>query len=105
MTEVRRKGKFFKRIGCSHSWVYVYHRCWANGGTSYYRWCNSCDRLERIGWIYNHAWPEEKEEEMREMGIPEDAVLIPYVSHPDHDDWPDLIKRRENAGFAKPWKV
>jgi hypothetical protein len=51
--------------------------------------------------ITNGVIPKEKD--MREMGIPENYEFIPYVSHPDHDDWPDLIKRREDLGFAKPW--
>jgi hypothetical protein len=102
MNDVRRKGKFFKRVGCSHSWLYVRDHDWHYGFT-YYKWCNSCDRFERLGLIYNCSWPEDKEKDMREMGIPENYEFIPYVSHPDHDDWPDLIKRREDLGFAKPW--
>lgn len=102
MNKVIRKGKFFGLFCNNPEWIYVYHTDWATSGTTFYRWCKKCDRLEKVGflWTRNDMWyePGEYEEELRELGLPTQDQMVPYVSGPGEVD---LIHLRTVAGFIK----
>jgi hypothetical protein len=93
---IKRKGKLLKRFH-DHPWKYVISDDYC--GKGYYRWCPECDRLERLGMIYNGSWDNEIAEAEKEMGVPPNIPLIRYCCHPDEGK--DLIQMRIDAGFAK----